>query len=365
MVQFGSSVWLRPLSMSFLSRRPQDTSQNLSIGGLSQGGWWRSCIRPLWLLSLGLHLLVLRIPLPATQPQPQTTKSVKITKLSPIPKSSVTPFPQSKATATNPKPNPKTIATAPVQQPDTIPPTKSVQSPTLPKVTPTSSPIATPKPQTTSEPLSGTELKKLLQFPNAKIACGGNCAETTASLSEVATYFNKKLTSANLKVEPLIQEPTRQVLKLPKTEPTQFLSILTRASNTIYALADQAVSLEDLKRAEESVPSISDILGSIKGLEPVTESAIAPAQQKLFEGRDDALIESKNLLTGMKPEDVWNTYLDQELKANGFNVFVGPTSYGGGPVYIIRRSLSVSYLNLVPSEDGTGTVVVFWKVPPH
>jgi hypothetical protein len=350
--------------MSFLSRRSEHTSQTLKMGGLPQGGGWRFVIRPLWLLSLGLHLLVLRLPLPATQSQPQTTKSVKITKLTATPKTSPPPSLPVKASVAESKPAPKMIAKASVQQPNKKR-TQPVQNPASPKVTPTPSSTPTSKPKNTPELLSETALKQLLQFPNAKIACGGNCAETTASLSEVATYFSKKLAKAKLNVEPLIQEQTRQVLKLQNSGLTRFLSILTRGSNTVYALADQAISLEDLKRAEESVTSISDVLGNIKGFSLFPTEPDSTAQSELFQNRSSEWIEPMNLLEEVKPDDAWNTVLKPGIQASGFDVSLSPQPYGGGKVYVLKRPLFTGYLNLVPSKEGNGTVIVLWKVPPN
>jgi hypothetical protein len=322
-------------------------------------------IRPLWLLSLGLHLLVLRLPLPATQSQPQTAKSVKITKLTAIPKPSPTPSLPSKAAVTKSNSGPKTLAKASVQQPNKklVQPVKNSASP---KVTPTPSP--TLKPKNTSEPLSETALKQLLQFPNASTGCGGNCAETPASLAEVAAFFEKKLASAKQKVDRVKVEPTHRVYRIENIKPTKFLSIFLRPDHkiTTYALADRTIDLTDLTKAEEeSIVSMGDVLGDITGFDFSPTDADSTAQPEIFDSRQSEWVEPMNELREVQPDEAWNNILKKGIQANGFDVSMSNKSYGGGKIYVLNRQLFTGYLNLVPNKEGNGTVIVLWKVPPN
>lgn len=351
--------------MSFLSRRSEHTSQNLKMGGLSQSSGWRSIIRPLWLLSLGLHLLVLRLPLPAAQPQSQTAKSVKITKLTAIPKPSPTPSPPAKAAVAKPNPEPKTIEKASVQQPNKKT-TQAVQNSASPRVTSTPSPP--PQPRNTAEPISETALKQLLQFPNASIGCGGKCAETPASLPEVAAFLEKKLASTKQKVDRVKVDSSRRVYRIDTIKPTKFLSIFLRPDHkiTTYALADQEIDLADLSKAEEeSIASLGDVLGDIKGFDFSPTDADSTAQPQIFASRQAEWVEPMNELREVRPDEAWNTILKQGIQANGFDVSMSNKSYGGGKIYVLNRQLFTGYLNLVPNKEGNGTVIVLWKVLPN
>jgi hypothetical protein len=351
--------------MRFLSRRSEHTPQKLKIGNLPQGSGWRFIIRPFWLFSLGLHLLVLRLPLPATQPQSQTAKSVKITKLTAIPKPSPTTSPPAKAAVAKPNPGPKTIAKA-AGQPPNKKTTQAAQNPASPKVTTTPSPML--KPKDTPEPLSGTALKQLLQFPNASIGCGGKCAETPASLPEVAALFEKKLARAKLKIDRIKVDPSRRVYRIDTIKPTKFLSIFLRPDHkiTTYAFADQEINLADLTKAEEeSITSMGDVLGDIKGFDFSPADADSTAQPQIFASRQSEWVEPMNELREVQPDEAWNTILKQRIQANGFDVSMSNKSYGGGKIYVLNRQLFTGYLNLVPNKEGNGTVIVLWKVLPN
>jgi hypothetical protein len=342
--------------MSFLSRQPHRTSNSALTPQIP----WQSYFRPLWWVSLGLHLLLLRIPLPVKQPPPKIVKSVKITKLTPVSKakSEVSPKP---TLALKPKPIPQTVSAVPVQVPRRMANTKLSQ----PQPTPQSTLQPTPTPEQKIPPNRRDKkvLKDFPQYPDAITGCDEYCFQTQASLEEVATYFEKKLSDQQWKLKLLPNKDTdRKIYQVEKGGLTQFLSILmAQPTGTIYVLADQERNLEDIKQTQESVAMISSILAEVKDIEAVDRSSTA--QPKLFERESD--IVSQNLIQRMKPDEVWTTYFERAFTKDSFEVSRTSNPYGGGPVYEVQRASFTGYLNLVPSEDGNGTVVVLWKVPPN
>ncbi|HEY9823868.1 MAG TPA: hypothetical protein V6D19_00350, partial [Stenomitos sp.] len=156
-------------------------------------------------------------------------------------------------------------------------------------------------------------------------------------------------------------EGGRRVYRVSKGRVSQFLSILTADKvGTVYVLADQARVLGDLSQAVEVPPEIGDIFNSISATE--TDSS-ATSQPNLFSSKSSNII-TMMLLTDATPDTVFDSYFRTNLSSQGFEISEGAQLYGGGPVYSIKREKFTGYLNLVPSNDGKGTVMILWKVPP-
>lgn len=241
---------------------------------------WKSVIRPLWLVSLGLHLLVLRIPIQEIQPQPVAKKSVKITKLAPKP-TATEPSPQATVKAT-PRPTAKAIVANPKSKPNKL----AIPAPTP---TPKSAPTPTPTPTPKSPPT-----------------------------------------------------PTPTLTPTPTSTPTP-------TQTTTTDLSDQ---IED---------PIGDVLGDLKGLSQDQLEAKDMPNPELFK-RPSAI--KFTFLEEVQPEDAWDKHLKTLFRESGFDISESPKGYGGGKVYILRKPSYVRYLNLVPGQDGQGTVVVVWKTLP-
>lgn len=329
----------------------------------------QSFLHPLWLVSLGFHLVFLIMPM-STQQQspPKTTRSVKLTKLAPAPKLKTSPKLEIKTSAqpklvaqSNPviKPAPSIpVKSAPIA---VVP--KSAQSKQAPKVTP--SPEVTPKAKTELEQDRSKErgLKNFPQYPNASPACGDYCSETSADLTTVANYFVKTLKAQTWQVTQLNTEVTsgqQLFYQLTKGELQYVLSILTTATNkTQYMLANQPLRLEDFAQAEASAGAVGEVLDKASGGNKVTEDSIA--RKELFASKPSII--SSFLIEGANLDSAITT-IKADLVTKGFEVEKTPQTYANGPIYAVKLNIFTGYLNPVLSNDGKGTVIVFWKMPP-
>lgn len=329
---------------------------------------WQSYLHPLWLVSLGLHLLFLSIPMPTQQTPPKPPRSVKLTKLAPTLKTARKTPPKTKLVA-QPKPRFNSKLSIPAKSvPIAVGPKLTQPKPT-PTVTP--SPEAMPSPEATSkakaipEQSRGNEsgLKNFPQYPDASPACGDYCSETGTDPITVANYFVKTLKAQAWQVTQLnTTETSGQPLfyQVTKGELKYVLSILTTATNkTQYILADQPLTLADFAQAEASAGDIGEILDKASGGNKVNEDGIA--RKELFASK--ASIISGFLMEGAKPDSVIET-VRADLTTKGFEVEKMPQTYADGPIYSVKLNIFTGYLNPVLSRDRKGTVIVFWKTPP-
>jgi hypothetical protein len=333
----------------------------------SKSSRWQFFLRPLWVVSLGFHLLLLTLPLPDENPTPTATKSVKITKLAAKPKSKPemkSELPKKPEFAAKSKPMPPKSTRRPIQnsrkQASPIASRPSPTSTTTPTTTPTPTPTPKGEPPKTADVQVEKAWKSFPQYPDATIGCEEYCSQTPASLQDVTTYFERELAAQQWDFEGIpTQEAQRKVYRVKRGGSTKFLSILTaQPSGTVYVLAEQERKLEDLDQIRESIGMIGSILDEMKAM-PVDSSSTAKPQR--FERAAD--IVSMNLVEGIKPDQIWKTYFDSAFKKDAFEV-APSTDYGGDPVYAVKRASFTGYLSLSPSVDGNGTVIVLWKVSP-
>jgi hypothetical protein len=339
-----------------------------------QAAPWKSFLA-LGVVSLGLHLLALRIPFPALQSVSKINPPIKVTRLTITPKPKRLP-PKAVSTPTvivgkpkvvTPSPAPQNRAGSPVaiastqksfptasksSQPISSPPASQGS----PSFQPSTTPISTQKPD--------REFKDFPTYPESVLRPDSPVLTTAADFKEVVNYLYKALKGdpkQHWNVQEITQQPSGvKVYQVSKGGRTKFLSIFSKGQlGTAYVLTDRQTTLEALAKSEEAIANVSNILADLK-VQPTDDSLLV--QPERFK-RGDAEIVSKNFVEDTLPDQFFENRLKHSLKQNKFEI-PKLSEYGGGAVYTLNRDLFTGYLNLLPSKDGTGTIIVFWKVPP-
>lgn len=320
------------------------------VARLRSAPWW-PYVRPLWLLSLGLHVGAFLIPVGTKEPPkpPVAAKSVKVTRIAvpnkPKPK-------QVKKLRLSVSPRPKPIVRAAVP---------AILS-TRPKVkTLTPSPIPTVIPSLAPQEETDNSGLDLPLYPGAVEGCNGACLATPDALDKVAAFFDKELPTKKWKRERTENTVARQVFRISKGNVTQYLSIIAtdNPKGTAYVAADQPKTQADLKSSVAVPQEVAEILSNVNAQDV---DASATAQPALFSKRPKIL--SMSSLEGETPDTVFDTFFSTNLRNNSYEFSPSTTTYGGGPVYEIKREKFKGYINLVPDKDGKGTVIVIWEAPP-
>ena len=361
------------------------------------------------LLSLGIHGLLLLIPIPSEQKPapPKLEKQIRVTQLPTQPKSPVVraspkpsptpqkvpslpkavtrprtvippePKPRLKAIPPEPKPKPKKTPPEPKAK-ETPPEPKPKETPPEPKAKetpPEPKPKETPpvKPEPVPSPALSSDANPWEQFPKypgAKPGCFEKdfCIQTGTKLDEVSAYFEKELPAKQYEWKPTIQEANRKVYQVStKNGKTQFLSLIFAGGEegTVYVLGEKALSLGDFKKAVEVPSEISDIL-TATGLESQEVDAYYfTAPDKFYPSRTRRPeISSISVVPDQASETLMDTFLKTNLQNNGYEVSEAKPPYGGGVVYEVKKDKLQLYFNLVPTTDGKGSIVVIWASPP-
>lgn len=353
----------------------------------------QALIRPMLFISLALHGLLLLVPTSDQEAEADVEKVEKSVKVTQLPTTPTAASPQASLKTPAPKPETPKVVTPAIRQPAINNRTQPIiQASPSPRRTTQAAPEAKPSPQTATNTspssqtvtntnpgsqtatTSNTALGEFPIFPGAKAGCleVESCFQTGNPIDKVAAYFTKELPARGFASAENISEPGRKVYEVMRSDfPTQYLSLIETGQGTIYVLAEGPRTLEDLKNAAVVPPEFYTILAEVG--EEVDESQFANPQQFYTQlsrpDKDGSLllpeerteIEGMKLIPGQAPDAAYASILPNlqsifEVSESG--------GYGGGSLYKLKKGSFTGYLNLVPSKDGTGTVIVLWTEPP-
>ncbi|HEY9640195.1 MAG TPA: hypothetical protein V6C57_06905 [Coleofasciculaceae cyanobacterium] len=312
------------------------------------------------LVSLGLHGLLMLLPVPSEQPPPVAKpeeKKVRITQLPTLNR----PAPPRGAAA---RPTPKPVV--PVRRAASAIP-RPVQRAAMPSVQP-AVPVVSPSPQQVpaETPTDANPWQDFPQYPGAQPGCYNlpSCMQTSQALSEVGNYFERELAAKKYRASPQITESDRQVYQVSRNNLTQFLSLISVPhQGTVYVLAEAPRSLADLAQAVEVPAAIYDVLSGLAATDATRADFAQP--DAFYTGNTvRPEIGITKLVTGETPDTFFDTYFRTNLFNSGFES-LEPSQYGGGFLYEVKKDSLSLYINLVPTQDGSGTIVVIWKQPPQ
>lgn len=317
---------------------------------------------PRWLVvgtlaSLGLHGLLVFLPTgheSVTPPKPQE-KQVRITQLP-----TVTRVAPVKAVP-KPRVTPKVVVSA-----------RSV-NPALQRAFTPSPPQST---QSTPDSSTANSWADFPLYPGSQPGCFGlpSCLQVSDALEPVTTFFAKELPAKKYELKQTLKEAGRAVYQVSRSGQAQFLSVMTAEKGTVYVLSDAPRSLEDLKKAVEVPPEVSEILSN---LDAKTAEPSLFAQPDLFYTRSTEKglgagaqvprsgIRNISLVPDQVAEEMMNAFFQTNLQNSGYEVTDLQQQYGGSGIYQVKKPTVTLYLNLVPTKDKAGTLVVTWKEPPR
>ncbi len=335
-------------------------------------------IRPMLLISLGLHGLLLFLPIGSDENPVLAKKqeAVKITQLSTSPSSK----PAAKSAA---KPSAKK-AQQPTQRATSLDRPRSVVTPGPQTAETSQSNPASNQAASGSEASAegegagaGNPFADFPHYPGAKTGCFGkdSCRQTTDELKLVAAYFEKQLPAKKYDIQPGANEASKKVYQVSKGGLTQYLNLFAE-QGTVYVLAPDPLNLEDIKQAVEIPDELYVVLSEIKG-KPASDTDFDDPgyfYDKLSSqdetgsaliGRFKSEIEgSPQLVSGKTPDQVFSN-LAPKLEVNGLKASPAKP-YGGGDLYELQKGTATAgYLNLVPDRDRTGTLVIIWTSSPN
>lgn len=282
----------------------------------------RQVWKPMWLLSLGVHGVLLAVPIPLAKPKPELEKKpqelVSLTQLKPTP-AAVTIDPKIEKERFNPqiKRRPQRTSTPIAAKPTPTPKPKPVKPPAQPVASPSLA-VISPSPQQQPvainlfPPQTEIELEAQKQelLPPPQVI-----PSPTSSPNVAASPSSSPKPIATSEIQGVPIDPTWQVVENPA----------------------QAIAEANMFVQPDGKP-YPDIVGQI------------------------AQVPNKN------PDLVFEEFFRPQLESANFLVEPFGTYAPGGGLYRLTHKDNTTvplYLTLAPDKQGTGTIVTIWKKYPN
>jgi hypothetical protein len=375
--------------------------------------------RPMLLISLGLHGILLGVPIQSQhKPEPLKKEPEKV-KITQLPTTTIPPVPPTAAkpspVVVQPKPmvpSPIRSQTQPVRQPTIIAPVSQAKS--IPRPQPEVTTKPTPQPQSTATPTSqqspGTQQQAQQQpqqtttptpsttpqdpfvtgfptYPGTQPGTEGLLPgdldkaglHTSDGVADVAQWYEANLKDFSPKLLSPADDLKLKVYQVSKNNVSKFLNVIysDKTGNTVILLANQQVDPKTLAASavqEDPVDARYQAIMRQADEAELQTSGIFPTDEPELRSQIDNLAAVqvqkehgivKRNLPGMAATDpnAVGSYLQGKLKAQGFAVEF-KDKFGSGLVYEVKDGSFSRYLVLLPSPKGTGTAIVTTKNSP-
>lgn len=371
-------------------------------------------VRPMLLLSLGLHGLFLAIPIPSEKKPVPTKKEpdkIKITQLpttppapNPSPRPVIRPTPKPtpqlrpsiRQRASDIPPIPPLTKSIPRSQPQPTPkqtpppptptptPSQATATPSLAPPTPTPSPAtATPASSPPSPQPSPNSLQNpFADFPFPDQAQRGSLGllseadqaarNTPQALDQVVDFYKTALPPKKFDAKPINEATEFKVYKVSKegAEP-QFLHLISKNGKTVIVLASQEIKdLSVLKSAQtRSTEEIAfdSALAPIKASEDfgavfTEDLGKLPEPDKFADTNKFRGIVATTTFKPMSPGELFNE-VNGKLVEAGFQKIDPVGKYGGGDVYKVTQGNFMTYLYFVANRENKTIMLVSNDAP--
>ncbi len=372
-------------------------------------------IRPILLISLALHGLLLGIPIPAEKKPTPVKKEPEKVKITQLPTKSSAVVPKATPSAAVPKPKPSPVMASPIRprpqpirqaaldippvpprakviprpQPQPTPQQKNpspTPSPTPAQTPPLPTAIETPSPSTPAPTPDSTVKDPNADFPIYPNAESGSVGllvgeidkaarHTTDGLDQVVAFYSKELPARKFNPKPLTDEAELKVYEVSKEGGTpQYLHLISKDGKTVILLASQQVpDLKSLKSAEarnpEEIAFYDNVLKPLENDEKLVLSTVEPGDiakvpdaAKFADTNKFQFRAKTGRLSPKSPEELFAIY-EAQLSQNGFAQISKEASYGGALTYKITQGKFTTYMYFVVNTDNN-TIVILSKDSP-
>lgn len=356
----------------------------------------RMLVRPMLIISLLLHGVVLMLPtslnLNKSDP-PKKEETVKITKLPsgtkspspPSPQSSPQVTPQTSRQQSLPTPNqphqqlvnPISDQTQPKSQPNSQPkaslsvPQELESSKSQSSKSPNSAPDSNSNISTETD-VKNTNVKDPLEdflsnfpFPeNSKVGSLGVLsqeADTSARnvnlpLGQIIKYYFKELPTRKY----TLASPTRdnvdlQIYPVSKNNVSQYLHLIKTGENTVIFLSAHQLDSKDIANLEADSEEEREFKSIIRQVVEVasTKELTPDIINKLGDGKYNDF----GIFPGRSPAQL-GSELNRELSNKEFRVLKLTESREDGLIYAVIKNSFKGCIQLIPTEDGSGTAII-------
>jgi hypothetical protein len=335
-------------------------------------------IKPMLLISLGLHGLLLLVPISSDEENPILAKKEEAVKITQLPDASSKPSGKSASKAPSKASQSRRASSSSRPRSVALPGSQGAETRQLGSAGEQTRGTSGATEASGAGEESNDPWADFPHYSGAQPGCFGkqSCRQTTAELDQVAAHFVKQLPARKYTALPVADGANRKVYQVSKAGKTLYLNLFADAKGAVYVLApDQLASLDELKKALEVPAELYTAIGQLNGAGADDTSFVQPGYFYTKSSSEDekgsvlppepfpAIDGTPQLVSGKTPEQVYSN-LQPQLQSSNIKV-AKAKPYGLGDLYKLQKGTFTGYLSLVPSKDRKGTIVVVWTQSPN
>lgn len=159
-----------------------------------------------------------------------------------------------------------------------------------------------------------------------------------------------------------IEAAGSKTYEITKDGETRYLNVLSAdLNNAVYLVTPEPITLADLQNSDLPRAELKAVLDSLPATSANATQFAEP--DAFFTGATPRPETGGNLRLMANPSDQVLTTITNQLQTQGFTL-TEAGGYGSGLLYEVTKGALTAYLNLVPTVDQSGTIVVLWSSLP-
>lgn len=191
-------------------------------------------------------------------------------------------------------------------------------------------------------------------LPQASEASARNIKQP---LGQVIKYYGKELPNRqyNPLSSPITDDADLKIYQVSKGNVSQYLHLISKGEDTVIFLSTQQLSRKDLASLEVETAEEREFKATLRQTIAMTSTKelTADIKSKLGDGKYSDF----GIFPGKKPTQLGSEFKNA-LSGKGFDVKEPMNLGADGLIYSVKKNDFVGHIQLIPTQDGSGTAII-------
>ncbi len=177
-------------------------------------------------------------------------------------------------------------------------------------------------------------------------------------LGQVLKYYGKELPNRqyNPLASPLTDDADLKIYQVSKGNVSQYLHLISKGEDTVIFLSAQQLARKDLANLEVETAEEREFKSTLRQTIAMTSTKelTSDIRSKLGDGKYSDF----GIFPGKNPAQLGSEF-KSALSGKGFDVGTDPINLGpDGLIYSVKKNDFVGHIQLIPTQDGSGTAII-------
>jgi hypothetical protein len=177
-------------------------------------------------------------------------------------------------------------------------------------------------------------------------------------LGQVLKYYGKELPNRQYSplASPLTDDADLKIYQVSKGDVSQYLHLISKGEDTVIFLSAQQLARKDLANLEIETAEEREFKATLRQTIAMTSTKelTSDIKSKLGDGKYSDF----GIFPGKTPAQLGSEF-KSALSGKGFDVGNDPINLGAdGLIYSVKKNDFVGHIQLIPTQDGSGTAII-------